>query len=309
MSSKEPPSERPTRLVYLGTPEIAVAPLRSLVDAGFAVSMVVTGPDKRRGRRSEPSPTPVKEAALELGLTVTDRLQDAVEVGADLGVVVAFGRIIPLAILAELPMVNLHFSLLPRWRGAAPVERAILAGDSTTGVCLMRVTEGLDEGPVYSRAEIPVAPDSTADDLRSKLVQLGCELLVEALQAGLRDATEQSGETTYASKLSNEDLHVDWSRSASEVDRQVRVGGAWTTVDGARLKIWRAHAHPGGSEHGGPGTVSLEPGSEGSPQTGRVACGSGSVDLLEVQPEGRSRMAATDWLRGLRTDGVARLGT
>jgi methionyl-tRNA formyltransferase len=136
--------------VYLGSPEAAVAPLQALVGAGFDVALVVSQPDRKRGRGGALVPTPVKSAALELGLAVSDRVDDALTVGADLGVVVAYGRLVRPHVLARLDLVNLHFSLLPRWRGAAPVERAILAGDDETGVCLMRLEEGLDTGPVYA---------------------------------------------------------------------------------------------------------------------------------------------------------------
>ncbi|HRA35850.1 MAG TPA: methionyl-tRNA formyltransferase, partial [Acidimicrobiales bacterium] len=141
--------------MYFGTPEIAVPPLRALAAAGFDVALVVTGADKRRGRRGAPTPTPVKAAALELGVEVTDDPDRAATVGADLGVVVAYGRILRRPLLERIPLVNLHFSLLPRWRGAAPVERAILAGDTTTGVCVMAVEEGLDTGPVYDTVRVP----------------------------------------------------------------------------------------------------------------------------------------------------------
>ena len=143
------------KLVFLGTPDMAVPPLRALVDAGHEVVLVVTRADKRRGRGGATTPSPVKAAALELGLTVTHQVDDvlgAAEQGAELGVVVAFGQIIKPHVLAALPMINLHFSLLPRWRGAAPVERAMLAGDDLTGVCVMRVEEGLDTGGVYARS-------------------------------------------------------------------------------------------------------------------------------------------------------------
>ena len=141
-----PPPAHPGRLVYLGNPEVAVAPLTALHEAGHEVALVVTSPDRRRGRRSAPTPTPVGARAMELGIPVAHDLAAVADSGADLGVVVAYGRIIPVDVLARVPMVNLHFSLLPRWRGAAPVERALLAGDPTTGVCLMAVAEGLDVG-------------------------------------------------------------------------------------------------------------------------------------------------------------------
>ncbi|HMK62099.1 MAG TPA: methionyl-tRNA formyltransferase, partial [Acidimicrobiales bacterium] len=144
------------RLVYLGTPPAAVAPLEALVAAGHEVALVVSRSDARRGRGSAVSPSPVSAAAERLGLRRTDQLQQATEVSADLGVVVAYGRIVPAAVLEALDMINLHFSLLPRWRGAAPVERAILAGDTVTGLCIMRLEAGLDTGPVLARRELPM---------------------------------------------------------------------------------------------------------------------------------------------------------
>ncbi len=161
------------RLVFLGTPDAAVAPLRGLVQAGHHVNLVVSRPDRRRGRNAELSPSPVKAAALELGLAVTEQVDDALVAGADLGVVVAYGRLIKPHVLAALPMVNLHFSLLPRWRGAAPVQRAILAGDRETGVCLMALEEGLDTGGIYAEERVTIGPEETAADLRTRLVGIG----------------------------------------------------------------------------------------------------------------------------------------
>ena len=233
------------KLVYLGTPEMAVPPLRALVAAGHDVVLVVTRPDARRGRGGATSPRPVKAAALELGLRVSHDVDDAIRAatadGAELGVVVAFGRIIKPHVLDALPMVNLHFSLLPRWRGAAPVERAILAGDRVTGVCVMAVEEGLDTGGVYARSDVPIGPETTAAELRADLVEVGTQLLVERLASPLGswidDLEPQTGEVTYAEKLTSADLEIDWGRPAEEIDRLVRVGGAWTTFRGKRLRI------------------------------------------------------------------------
>ncbi|HEY7939271.1 MAG TPA: methionyl-tRNA formyltransferase, partial [Acidimicrobiales bacterium] len=197
------PARVPERLVFLGTPEASVPPLRALVAAGFDVALVVTRPDKRRGRRGDLSPSPVKAAAVELGLPVSHDVDDVLGTGADLGVVVAFGRIIKPHVLAALSMVNLHFSLLPRWRGAAPVERAILAGDATTGVCVMALEEGLDTGPVYARAELDIGPDEHLSSLRDRLVTRGSELLVAVLAGGVEGLPEpvaQEGEPIYAHK-------------------------------------------------------------------------------------------------------------
>ena len=158
--------------------------LRAIVDAGHDVAVVVTRADKRRGRHEPPRPSPVKQAAADLGLRVSTRPEDAAEVGAELGVVVAFGRIIKKEVLDRIPLVNAHFSLLPRWRGAAPVERAILAGDAVTGVCLMAIDEGLDTGPVYECEAVPIGDDETAAELRSRLAELAALRLVDLLATG-----------------------------------------------------------------------------------------------------------------------------
>ena len=211
-------------------------PLRALVDAGFEIALVVSRADRRRGRGGAVTPSPVKAAALELGLPVTDAVDDALQAGADLGVVVAFGRIIKPHVLAELPMVNLHFSLLPRWRGAAPVERALLAGDERTGVCVMDVEEGLDTGGTYACVEVPIGAEATAAELRAELVEVGTPLLVDTLVAGLGTPAPQVGEPTYAEKIDPAELEIDWSRPSAEIDRLVRLGGAWTTHDGRRAQ-------------------------------------------------------------------------
>lgn len=224
---------------------MAVTPLRALVEAGHEVVLAVTGADRRRGRGSDVSPSPVKAAARELGLAVSHSVDDVVTAvhadGAELGVVVAFGRIIKPHVLDEIPMVNLHFSLLPRWRGAAPVERALLAGDVRTGVCVMAVEEGLDTGGVYARREIAIGPQATAAELRAELTEVGTGLLVETLaepvDAWVGDAIPQTGEVTYAAKLTAEDFEIDWSAPAIDIHRLIRVGGAWTTFRGKRLKI------------------------------------------------------------------------
>ena len=239
------------KLVYLGTPEMAVPPLRAVAAAGHEVLLVVTGADKRRGRRGEPTPSPVKAAATQLGLRVTHDIADvhAVADRAELGVVVAFGKIIKPDILDALRMINVHFSLLPRWRGAAPVERALLAGDEETGVCIMAVEEGLDTGGVYAREVVPIGPRDTAAELRSTLVEVGSRLLVETLDRPLAswiDAPEpQAGPATYAEKFSAADFEIDWDAPVEEIDRLIRVGGAWTTFRGRRLKIHGAELDDG----------------------------------------------------------------
>lgn len=237
------------KLVYLGTPEIAVLPLTALVEAGHEVVLVVTREDKRRGRGSSTSPSPVKTAALGLGLHVSHVVDDALSAvendGAELGVVVAFGKIIKPHVLDVIPMVNLHFSLLPRWRGAAPVERALLAGDHVTGACVMQLEEELDTGGVYARREVTIGPETTAAELREVLVDVGTALLVDTLSAPLErwvdEAEPQAGEVTYAAKFAIGDFEINWSMSPENIHRLVRVGGAWTTFRGNRLKIIEAH--------------------------------------------------------------------
>lgn len=280
-----PPAEI-RRIVYLGTPELAVPPLRALHAAGFEIPLVISRADKRRGRGGGLSPSPVKAAALELGLPVTTDVDAALEVHADLGVVVAFGRIIKPHVLAELAMVNIHFSLLPRWRGAAPVERALLAGDETTGVCLMALAEELDTGDVYGVEEVAIRDDHTLETLRGELVDVGTRLLVDGLAQGLGAPTPQDGEVTYAAKIDADELRIDWSVSATHIDRLVRLGNAWTTHNGKRLKVWQARPVAG---DGTPGSV------DGVV----VHTGEGALELIEVQPEGKPRRRATDWANGV----------
>jgi methionyl-tRNA formyltransferase len=271
------------RLVYLGTPAMAVPPLQALVAAGFEVVAVVTRVDKRRGRGGDLLPSPVKAAAMALDLTVVHRVDDALDLGADLGVVVAFGQLIKPNALAVLPMVNLHFSLLPRWRGAAPVERALLAGDDRTGVCLMQLEEGLDTGPVYARVEVPIESDDTGDSLRRRLVDVGTTLLVEQLTSGLGTPSPQLGEPSYAAKLTPDDLRLDWSRLAAERHRVVRLGGAWTTFRDKRLKIVAADL--------------VLPDAVGDELVDDQV---GGLRLTTVQPEGKAPMSYRDFANGAR---------
>ena len=285
----------PRRLVYLGTPAMAVPPLRALVDGGWDVAAVVTRADARRGRGSGLSPSPVKAAAEELGLPVVHRVEEVLDLDADLGVVVAYGALVRRPVLERLPMVNLHFSLLPRWRGAAPVERALLAGDRETGVCLMQLEEGLDTGPVFACRTVAIGARTTAAELRSELVATGTELLVDSLRAGLRDSAAQEGEPTYAHKFDAAELQLDWGQPAAVLDRVVRVGGAWTTVRGRRLKVLEAAADDRAGEPGVLDGVG-------------VGTGDGSLRLLSVQPEGKGPMSAEAWANGARLAPHERLG-
>jgi len=290
------------RLAYLGTPAMAVPPLQALAKAGHDVVLCVTRPDKRRGRGGRTTPSPVKEAAIALGIPVSHELGDLSGSAADLAVVVAYGRIIPAALLDELPMVNLHFSLLPRWRGAAPVERAILAGDRETGVCLMKVEEGLDSGPVYAVRTVPVDDEVTLDELRTRLVDVASVLTVETLANGLRglpEPTPQRGKPTIATKITKEDLHLDWEAPAAQLKRVVRLGRAWTTFRGKRVTVLDATVDEVPSRGAQPGEL------HGT----AVTTGDGTLLLKRVQPESRSPMSALEWLRGVRPAAGERLGT
>lgn len=229
---------------------------------------------------------------MELGLPVTTRIEDVLDADVKLGVVVAFGRIIKDDILDRVPLVNAHFSLLPRWRGAAPVERAILAGDKETGVCLMAIDAGLDTGPVYRCERLEIGEDETAGQLRARLSDLGARMLLEALEDGLGEPSPQEGDATYAAKLEPAELQLLWDRPAAELHRIVRVGRAWTIFRGRRLLVLDARPVPGhGSGSAGP---------TGALDGTLVTTGDGALQLLKVQPEGRAPVDAADWLRGAR---------
>ncbi len=271
------------KLVYFGTPVAAVPPLEALVAAGHDVVLVVTQPDRRRGRGNELVASPVKQAAHATGLAVAtpararEIAEDVRALDADLGVVVAFGQILPVALLEAIPsgLVNVHYSRLPRWRGAAPVERAILAGDTETGVCIMGVEESLDTGPVYARESVTIGATETAGVLHRRLNEIGTGLLVATLPQVASITPEiQAGDVTYAAKLTVDEFELDLARSTPELLRVVRAGdprpGAWLTVDGARFKVWRAHE------------------------------ADGRFVPDEVQPEGKARMSYEAWRAGHR---------
>ena len=283
----------------MGTPALAVPSLIALHQADYEIPLVLSRPDARRSRRGELQPSPVKAAAIDLGLAVADSIDDLAGVDADLAVVVAYGRIIPTSLLERLAMVNTHFSLLPRWRGAAPVERAILAGDSHTGACLMAVEPELDTGAVYRREEIEIQATDTLESLRARLVEVGTRQLVSALDEGLGEPEAQVGDPVYAAKIRKSELEIDWASDAAQIDRVVRVGGAWTTWKGKRLKVIAGELNSGGQAPQG------EPGS----LIGADVCtGRGWLRLIEVQPEGKSRLAASAWLNGAQPTPTDRLG-
>ena len=262
------------------------------MDSGVEVAAVVTGEPRRRGRRADPTPTPVAEYATKAGLRVAHDLSPLDDPTIDLGVVVAFGTILPRSVLVRVPMVNLHFSLLPRWRGAAPVERALLAGDKQTGVCVMVVEEGLDTGGVLAHEAVDIGVDDTAATLSAHLASVGAGLLVETLTGSLPRPDPQTGDAVYAAKITPEDLRLDWAQPPDVLERRVRVGGAWTTCRGKRLRVSAARTMTS--------PVLMGDGELRADTTVVVGAGGGGLELLEVIPEGRSRQGAAEWARGLR---------
>ena len=282
------------RVAFLGTPELAVPVLRSLVENGIEVGHVITRVDKRRARGNDLYPSPVKVAALELGLTVSHKVDDLLELHRispfDLAVVVAYGALIKPHVLTEIPMVNLHVSLLPKWRGAAPIERALLAGDTQTGVCLMQIEEGLDTGGVIGVRTMAITDSTTADDIRSQLIAEGSQLLIEQLKFGLDPVVPQTGRATYAEKIDSSELRINWSNSAREISRLIRLGNAWTIFRGKRLKIH--HADVNLETSGEVGSLVVTKNSVW------VATSSGFLELKIVQPEGKPRMDIVSWING-----------
>ncbi|MGB8436832.1 MAG: methionyl-tRNA formyltransferase [Burkholderiales bacterium] len=296
------------RVVFAGTPEFAVAGMQALCGAGHELTLVLTRPDRPSGRGLEPAPSPIKRAATALGVEVLQPVtlgDSAVQARIraarpDVLIVAAYGLILPQAVLdiAQWGALNIHASLLPRWRGAAPIQRAILAGDSVTGVSIMQMDAGLDTGPVLLQAETPIYPEDTAGTLHDRLALLGATLLVDALRAleqGIISTLPQASEgVTYAPKIAKSEARIDWARPALEIDRQVRAfnpfPGAVARIRDTEVKVWRVAVLAGS---GVPGTV-LRVGSEGIV----VACGAAALELIELQRAGGKRLAAGDLLRG-----------
>lgn len=298
-------SARP-RTAFFGTPPSAVPSLAAL-SAATAVQLVVTRPDKPRGRSGTPQPSAVKEAAeaWDLPIAQPNRAREVIELlrGIDLSVVVAYGRILPVDVLeaTTLGFVNVHFSRLPRWRGAAPVARAILAGDEATGVDIIQLDEGMDTGPVISSRETFIGPTDTTGALTARLAGIGAELLTETLPSildgtAVRTPQDEDG-VTIAGKLSKDEGHLATrSMTAETIDRVVRAfnpnPGAWAMVDGGRLKVWETKLRS---------DVSVPPGNmeliDGVPVVGARE---GAVELVEIQAAGKSRLPGPVWARGYR---------
>jgi methionyl-tRNA formyltransferase len=296
------------RIVFFGTPEFAVPSFQALVQGRFTVAGVVSQPDKPQGRsRSELVPSPIKVAALYAGVPVLQPVRPVGDVFTaslrrlepDLGVVVAYGHILRPEVLSIPPrgMINVHASLLPRYRGAAPIQHAILRGETETGVSIMQMEAGLDSGPVLHRVATPIEPDETAGALLARLAGLGATGLIEALSlisGGLARAQPQDhSRATYAPKIDREMAKLVWERDATTLARQIRAfdpaPGAWATLNGGILKVFGAREVPGTGE---PGSV-LAAGDRMV-----IAAGRGAVAIQEVQPAGKNRLSVAAWVRG-----------
>ena len=300
------------RVLFAGTPETAVPSLEALLASRHEVIAVLTRPDAPTGRGRHMEPSPVRHVAEQAGVEVLTPprprdpafLARLAELAPDACPVVAYGGLIPPAALAvpEHGWVNLHFSLLPAWRGAAPVQHAILAGDEVTGACTFLLEEGLDTGPLFGTVTEEVGRTDTSGDLLARLAVDGARLLVATLdgieEGRLTPVPQPADGVTHAPKLTTDDARIDWKTPALHIDRQVRActpaPGAWTTLDGERVKIFPVTPIPGVTE--------LEPGAILADKRGlQVGTGSGhTVRLGDVQAQGKKRMAAADWARGLR---------
>lgn len=305
------------RLIFAGTPEFAACALKALIAAGHTIALVLTQPDRPSGRGMKLTPSPVKAVALQHGLPVyqPSTLRDVEAqahlraVSAEAMIVAAYGLILPQAVLDIPPRgcINLHASLLPRWRGAAPIQRAILAGDAETGITLMQMDAGLDTGAMLSRHPLAIGAAETAGELHDRLAVLGAEAIVDLLPrlAEVLGEPQDERRATYAAKIDKAQARLDWQRPARELRRQVRayhpVPGAWTLLEGEPFKVWRAEsvgpeegalAGAGGGETI-PGTV-LEAAGGGI----RIACATGILRLLEVQVAGGRRLTADAFLVG-----------
>lgn len=296
------------RVVFAGTPDFALASLEALVDADIRPIAVLTQPDRPAGRGRKLSPGPVKRFALEQGLPVMqpktlkdpEVVKELAALDADVMVVAAYGLLLPQAVL-DLPKhgcLNVHASLLPRWRGAAPIQAAILAGDAETGICLMQMEAGLDTGPVFASAALPIDSESTAGEVHDQLAALGGQLLAgklnDILAGNLPAAVQDDAQSTYAPKIRPTDAVIDWTRPTEELHRLVR---AYNPVPGARfefndetIKCWRARIGGTDSKSAVPGKILAV-----RPNGIEVACGSGSLILTELQRPGRKRVTASEF--------------
>lgn len=294
------------RIIFAGTPPFAAAALEALAEAGHEIVGVLTQPDRPAGRGMKLTPSAVKQAALARGLPVMqpvslktpDAQAELAALNADVMVVAAYGLILPQAVLdlPRLGCLNIHASLLPRWRGAAPIQRAILAGETETGITIMQMDAGLDTGAMLTKTPVPIRDNDTAASLHDTLAAAGARAIVAALEnpSALVPQAQDDRAATYAAKLSKEEAQLDWAQPADTLARAVRAynpaPGAWTLLDGAPIKIWAAEAVAGAGQ----------PGALQRADAGQlvVACGSGALALHEVQPAGSKRMPAAAFIAG-----------
>ena len=279
------------RVAFLGTPPEAVPALEALLGAGHEVVTVVTRPDRRRSRGGALEPSPVGHVAHRLGLEVVHRLADLDATRVTFGVVVAYGALVPAALLERLPMLNVHFSLLPRWRGAAPVARAILAGDERTGVSIMSLEPTLDTGPVHLARALAIG-ERTLSELSGELAHLGATALLEVLAdpALLAHPVPQVGQPTYAEKLTPEDFHLSPALALASALRVVRLERAWVKIGAERVHVLRAR----------PASSPCAPGQICAEGPVRIGVADGALELSQVRPAGRHAMAGDAWWRGRR---------
>lgn len=288
------------KIVFMGSPEFSVPVLNALAQH-HEIVCVYCQPPRPAGRGKADRPTPVHARALEMGLQVRhpvslrseDAAKDFAALGAEVAVVVAYGLILPQAILdaPRFGCLNIHASLLPRWRGAAPIHRAIMAGDATTGVCIMQMEAGLDTGPVLQWETTPIGAEETTADLHDRLSEMGSRIIVQVLaRLPMPSVPQASAGVTYAAKIDKSEARIDWARSAEEIDRQIRAlspfPGAWCDLAGERVKLLRSRLAQG---VGVPGQVL---------HGLTVACGVGAIEITKAQREGKRAMEAADFLRG-----------
>lgn len=301
------------RIIFMGTPDFSVPVLNALVEARHEIAAVYCQPPRPAGRGKKDRPTPVHARAEELGLEVrhpttirnVEAQQDFAALNADIAVVVAYGLILPQAVL-DAPKhgcLNIHASLLPRWRGAAPIHRAIMAGDSETGICIMQMEAGLDTGPVLLRGSTAIGATETTGELHDRLSKMGADLIVEALQQidALTPEVQPETGVTYAQKIDKAEAHIDWTRPAVEVDRQIRglspFPGAWTMIGSERVKCLGSRL----ADASGPAGTALD-------DALTIACGTGTVTITRAQRAGKGVQDSDTFLRGMAVPKGTRLG-
>ncbi|MDH3286186.1 MAG: methionyl-tRNA formyltransferase [Betaproteobacteria bacterium] len=297
------------KIVFAGTPVFAAVALKALLDSGHEVTLVLTQPDRPAGRGLKPQAPAVKRLAEQRGLKVVqpsslnsaDVVRAVASASPDVIVVAAYGLILPETLLNLPPLgcLNIHASLLPRWRGAAPIQRALLAGDAVTGITIMQMDAGLDTGPIVLQESVPIAGDATAGVLHDELAALGACLIVRALTERPAPRPQDTARATYAARIGKGESEIDWRRPAGELERQVRAfnpsPGAYTQLGPAALKIWGARVEPQIS--GAPGTVCAV-----AADSVVVACGNGALRITELQRAGGKRLSAEAFLAGFNLE-------